>query len=56
VLSGLTQARFNDLESMGPAKRALLLHLEDKLGHPVRATSVVEQKFNVFEIQPGGGW
>lgn len=56
VLTGLTQARFNDPETLGAAKRALLAHLEDKLGHPVRATALGEQKFNVFEIRPGGGW
>ncbi len=56
VLTGLTQAHFNGIESIGPAKRELLLHLEDKLGRPIRATSLGEQKFNVFEIQPGGGW
>jgi hypothetical protein len=56
VLTGLTQARFNGEERLGPAKRDLLKHLEASLGHPVRSTSVGEQKFNVFEIQPGGGW
>jgi hypothetical protein len=56
VLTGLTQARFNGPERIGPAKLELLKHLESYLGHPVRATPVGEQKFNVFEIQPGGGW
>lgn len=56
VLTGLTQARFNGIEAIGEAKRSLLLHLEERLSHPIRATTVGEQKFNVFEIQPGGGW
>ena len=56
VLTGLTQARFNNSDILGQAKKDLLHHLEDKLGHPVQATSLAEQKFNVFEIQPGGGW
>ncbi len=56
VLTGLTQARFNGIESIGEAKSSLLLHLEEKIGHAIRPTTVAEQKFNVFEIQPGGGW
>lgn len=56
VLTWLTQARFNGEERLGPAKLELLRHLEEALGHPVRATNLAEQKFNVFEIQPGGGW
>lgn len=56
VLTGLTQARFNGVDRLGTAKQALLEHLEAELGHPVRATGLAEQKFNVFEIQPGGGW
>jgi hypothetical protein len=56
VLIGLTQARFNGIEALGGAKRDLLVHLEQRLGHEIRATSVAEQKFNVFEIEPGGGW
>ena len=56
VLTGLTQARFNGEDRMGPTKLNLLRHLEEGLRHPVRATSLAEQKFNVFEIQPGGGW
>jgi len=56
VLTGLTQARYNDIQTMGAAKRGLLQHFEERLGHPIRATSRDEQKFNVFEIQPGGGW
>lgn len=56
VLTGLTQARFNDPDALGQAKRDLLHHLEGLLGHPVQATTLNEQKFNVFEIRPGGGW
>lgn len=55
VLTGLIQARFSGVDRIGPAKLDLLRHLEEALGHPVRATNVVEQKFNVFEIQPGEG-
>ncbi|MEZ5433537.1 MAG: hypothetical protein R3F31_20720 [Verrucomicrobiales bacterium] len=54
VLTGLTQARFNGEDRIGPAKLELLRHLEEALGHPVQATNVAEQKFNVFEIQPRG--
>ena len=56
VLTGLTQARFNGADRLGTAKLDLLKHLEEALGHPVRSTTVSEQKFNVFEIRPGGGW
>lgn len=56
VLTGLTQARYNDINTMGDAKRNLLLHFEERLGHIIRATYQTEQKFNIFEICPGGGW
>jgi hypothetical protein len=56
VLIGVTQARFNQAPNIGPAKTELLAHLEQHLGHPVKPTLLSEQKFNVFEIRPGGGW
>ena len=56
VLTGLTQARYNSPANLGPAKQALLAQAEAALGHPIRATTAAEQKFNIFEIRPGGGW
>lgn len=56
VLIGITQARFNQPQHLGSAKTELLAHLERHLGHAVKATPLSEQKFNVFEIRPGGGW
>jgi hypothetical protein len=56
VLIGLTQARFNWADNLGPAKRELLLHTENRLGRQIGPTYLSERKFNIFEIRPGGGW
>lgn len=56
LLTGLTHARYNSPAKLGPAKQALLARAETALGHPIRATNAAEQKFNIFEIRPGGGW
>jgi hypothetical protein len=52
----VTQARFNRTTKSDSAKAELLAHVETKLGHQIRPTPLSEQKFNVFEIRPGGGW
>lgn len=56
VLTGITQARFNDAFQKGSAKHNLLIHAENRIGHCLRPTYPSEQKFNIFEIRPGGGW
>jgi len=56
VLIGVTQARFNRTPKDGSAKAELVADVERHLGHPIRQTQLSEQKFNVFEIRPGGGW
>lgn len=56
VLTGLTHARYNRPETLGIAKTKLLNHAEGRLGRTIQATPSAEQKFNVFEIRPGGGW
>lgn len=56
VLTGLTQARYNNIATTGDAKRDLLQHIEGRLGHRILPTNAAEQKFNIFEIRPGGGW
>lgn len=56
VLTGLCSARFNATPQEGSAKAELLRHFEARLGHPISATGVNEQKFNVFKINLQGGW
>lgn len=56
VLTGAVSARLNGSLTAGTAKSRFVEELESRLGHPIRPTWKSEQKFNVFEIQPGGGW
>lgn len=56
VLTGVAAARLNQSINPGSAKERFAQALEGRLGHAVRPTWKSEQKFNVFEIQPGGGW
>ena len=56
VLTGLTSAKLNQTIQAGSAKEQLLRYLEAKRGRPIKATSLGEQKFNLFQIALDGGW
>ncbi len=56
VLVGLASARLNNRLSTSSAKENLVLHLEGLLERKVAPTALCEKKFNVFRINPGGGW
>ena len=56
LFTGMVAARFNQSLNTGSAKAAVVEHLERRLGHGIRHTPKAEEKFNVFAIQPGGGW
>jgi hypothetical protein len=55
ILTGLTAAKFND-NLQSSAKKQLIRLVEENIGHPVRPTSKVVEKFNVFKINLQGGW
>ena len=54
-LTSAAASRLNDMVGSGTAKADIVLELERRLGHHIRATWPGERKFNVFEIQPGAG-
>ena len=56
VLTGAASARLNQSLTEGTAKCRFVHELEERLGRKICPTWRSEQKFNVFEIQPGGGW
>ncbi len=56
VLTSAAAARLNNALNENTAKSRFVTELEQRLGHPIRPTWRAESKFNVFEIQPGGGW
>ncbi|MGA0368678.1 MAG: DUF3800 domain-containing protein [Kiritimatiellia bacterium] len=56
VLTSAAAARLNGSLNEGTAKTRFVVDLEDRLGRKIAPTWRSEQKFNVFEIQPGGGW
>ena len=57
VLLGAASSRLNNRQNMGAAKAAVVEHLERRLNRPrLQPTSRVENKFNIFRIQLGGGW
>ena len=56
VLTSAAAACLNDVLLEGSAKARFVQELEERLGRPIGATWRSEQKFNVFEIQPEGGW
>jgi len=56
VLTGAVAARYNRTLRDGSAKLALVEDIENRLGHMIAHTPKAEQKFNVFAINPGGGW
>lgn len=57
-LLGAVNARMNNVLRPGSAKNAVVLDIEKRLGWTrLAATGQHEQKFNIFEIEPGkGGW
>jgi len=56
ILTGVASAKLNGTLMDGGAKCLLVDAVERRLGHEIRPTLKSEQKFNVFEIIPGGGW
>jgi hypothetical protein len=56
VLVGAASARLNESLVPGSAKSQLVEYIESKLGRPIAATFKSESKFNVFVIDPQGGW
>jgi hypothetical protein len=56
VLTGAAAARLNDTLTPNSAKHELVFDLEQLLERRIQHTSKNEQKFNVFEIDLGGGW
>lgn len=53
LLLGAVSAKFNNPQPNSTAKRAVVAHLEGRLGHPIRPTYLAEEKFNIFRINPG---
>jgi hypothetical protein len=56
VLTGAASARINKTLNPNSAKQRLVQLLESKLGRPIAPTTRNAQKFNLFEIDLGGGW
>ena len=56
VLTGAACAKMNKSLRDNSAKAKLVKLLEDRLGRPIGHTVKAEQKFNLFDIDPGGGW
>lgn len=56
VLTGAVAARMNRAPAAGSAKAAVVSSIESRLNRAIGATALGEQKFNVFAINPGGGW
>lgn len=56
VLTGIAAGRLNNNLRVGSVKWELVNHIEQVLGHQIRATHRSEQKFNVFVIDLLGGW
>lgn len=56
VLTSAAAAKLNGSLGENTAKARFVSEMEERLGHEIRHTWRTEQKFNVFEIQPGGGW
>lgn len=55
VLIGAVGYRFHD-ETGSTAKAEVVRTIERRLKHRIRPTGKVEEKFNIFRWQPGGGW
>lgn len=56
VLTGAASAKLNKSLHEGTAKAKLVKLLESRLGRELAHTWKSEQKFNVFMINPQGGW
>jgi hypothetical protein len=56
VLTGAASARINKTLNPNSAKSALVALLESRLERPIAPTRKNAQKFNLFEIDLGGGW
>ena len=56
VLVGAASARLNGSLVTGSAKHQLVEYIESKLERSIAATVKGESKFNVFVIDPQGGW
>lgn len=56
VLTGIAAYRLNNQINANSAKFMVLEYLESMLGTQIRPTHKNEQKFNVFQINLGGGW
>jgi len=56
ILTGAASARINQSLKEGTSKTVIVAAIEKKLGRPIAPTTWSEQKFNLFKINPGGGW
>jgi hypothetical protein len=56
VLVGAASARLNGSLVPGSAKHQLVEYIESRLERRIAATAKGESKFNVFAIDPKGGW
>jgi Protein of unknown function (DUF3800) len=56
VFVGAASAKLNQSMQADSAKAKLVEFFESKLGRPIAATNKGEAKFNVFAIDPKGGW
>ncbi|NLO73101.1 MAG: DUF3800 domain-containing protein [candidate division WS1 bacterium] len=55
VLMGATSYRFHRYAS-SPARLSVVKSIETRIGHQIAGTPRCEEKFNVFQFRPGGGW
>lgn len=56
VLTSAASAKVNKTLRPDSAKSKLVTSLEAKLGRSIGPTAKSHQKFNLFDIDPGGGW
>ena len=56
VLTGVAARKLNGPKGGSVSKKAVVDEIEAYLGHPIRATTRAEQKYNVFAIDLSGGW
>jgi hypothetical protein len=56
LFTGAVAARYNGTLRKDSVKAELVQAIEAKLGRSISHTPKAEQKFNVFAINPGGGW
>ncbi len=53
---GATSAKLNNTLQTNQAKKNVINHIEKHLGRQIQATTMSEQKWNVFNINLNGGW